>query len=383
VIFHLLRSWLHEQHYAYENALFRAACSAVFCFVLVLVAAPSVIRRLARANWGDVAEFDCAPLNELMKAKTGVPTMGGLLIVAAVLVGTLVWADLRNFYIWMGLVCLLWLGTVGAIDDGLKLTGRRRGGSRQGLRMHEKLLFQIGLSVVLASFILSWGSSHVAVAAVGAVKTGWLVEPAYRVLSIPFYKHGVILGAGAFTAITILVTTFTSNAVNLTDGLDGLAAGCVAICTLAMMLLTDAVGSQAAATKLLLPYVPGSGELTVICGSILGACLGFLWYNCHPAQVFMGDTGSLPLGGVLGYVAIVTRQELMLGLIGGIFLLEGLSVLLQVGYFKWTGGKRLMRCAPLHHHFQMGGWTETQAVVRFWLIAGVLAACALATIKLR
>ncbi len=378
MFFHFARSWLYEQHYAYENPLFRAVCAAVFCFILVLIAGPSVIRRLLRAKLGDRPEFDCAPLNELMKDKAGVPTMGGILIVFAVLAGTLVWADLSNFYIWMGLLCLIWLGTVGAVDDALKLTAGRRGGSRQGLRMHEKLLFQIGLSVVLALFILSFGDKHMAVATVGEQ-----LVPAYRILSLPFYKEGIVLGAVAFTIITVLVTTFTSNAVNLTDGLDGLAAGCVAICTLAFMLLTDAVGSESVSAKLLLPHVPGSGELTVICGSILGACLGFLWYNCHPARVFMGDTGSLPLGGVLGYVAIVTRQEVMLGLVGGIFVVEGLSVLLQVGYFKWTGGKRLLRCAPIHHHFQMGGWSETQTVVRFWLIAGVLAACALATVKLR
>ena len=183
--------------------------------------------------------------------------------------------------------------------------------------------------------------------------------------------------------VTVVVMTGTSNAVNLTDGMDGLASGCVALCALVFVIFAHVVGTQALAHKLLFPFVPKSGELVVLCGALVGSCLGFLWYNCHPARVFMGDTGSLPLGGLIGYVAIVTRQELLLLIVGGVFVLEAISVIVQVGYFKYTGGKRVFRCAPLHHHFHLGGWSEPQTVVRFWLIAAMFAAAALATIKLR
>jgi phospho-N-acetylmuramoyl-pentapeptide-transferase len=183
--------------------------------------------------------------------------------------------------------------------------------------------------------------------------------------------------------IALLVISFTSNAVNFTDGMDGLASGCVAICSLVFMLLAYVAGDSELAAKLLVPHVPRSGELAVICGAVMGACLGFLWYNCHPARVFMGDTGSLPLGGVIGFVAIVIRQELMLLIVGGVFVIEALSVILQVGYFKYTGGGRLLRCAPIHHHYQLSGWTETQIVTRFWLAAAMFAVFALATVKLR
>jgi phospho-N-acetylmuramoyl-pentapeptide-transferase len=183
--------------------------------------------------------------------------------------------------------------------------------------------------------------------------------------------------------LTVLVMTGTSNAVNLTDGMDGLASGCVALCALVFLILAYIVGTQDVAGKLLMPHVPRSGELVILCGAILGSCLGFLWYNCHPARVFMGDTGSLPLGGMIGYVAVVTRQELMLFLAGGIFVIEAVSVMVQIGYFKWSAGRRIFRCAPIHHHFHLGGWSEPQTVVRFWLVAAMFAGLALASIKLR
>ena len=207
--------------------------------------------------------------------------------------------------------------------------------------------------------------------------------PAYKVFSVPFYKAGLELGMPAFMVVTVLVMTGTSNAVNFTDGMDGLASGCVALCALVFAILTYIVGTQDLAAKLLLPHVPKTGELVILCGAILGSCLGFLWYNCHPARVFMGDTGSLPLGGVIGYVAVVTRQELMLLIAGGIFVIEAFSVISQIGYYKWTGGRRLFRCAPIHHHFHLGGWSEPQTVVRFWLLAAMFASFALASVKLR
>ena len=306
--------------------------------------------------------------------------MGGIMILAAILAATLLLADLTSFYVRMGLVCLIWLGSLGAVDDWLKLTAGKRHRSRDGLKMYEKLLFQIGLGVVLGFYVYSHGQNNHAVLS-SVVEPG--AVPSYKILSVPFYKAGLQLSALAFMLITVLVMTGTSNAVNLTDGMDGLATGCVALCALVFLILTYIVGTEPLAHKLLFPHIPKSGELVVMCGAILGSCLGFLWYNCHPARVIMGDTGSLPLGGLIGFVAIVIRQELMLIIAGGIFVIEAISVLSQVGYFKWSGGRRIFRCAPIHHHFHLGGWSEPQTVVRFWLIAALFAGLAVVTIKLR
>jgi len=379
-LYWLLHELLEGRHYAYENPLFRGTCAALFCFALVLLFLPRVIRRLIKWKLGDRPEFDHASLNELTREKSNVPTMGGVMILASITLAVLLLTDLTNFYVQMGLVCLVWLGVLGAVDDWLKLTAARRSRSRDGLKMYEKLLFQLGLGVVLGYYVYKYGSSNFAV-------LSSLVEPgeveAYRILSVPFYKTGLQLGTLTFMVVTVLVMTGTSNAVNLTDGMDGLASGCVAMCALVFLILTFIVATPATADKLLFPHVPKSGELVVFCGAILGACLGFLWYNCHPARVFMGDTGSLPLGGLIGYVAVVTRQELMLLIAGGVFVIEALSVMAQVGYFKWTGGQRLLRCAPLHHHFHLGGWSEPQTVVRFWLVAAMFAGLALVSTKLR
>ena len=395
MLYHLFHELFPGRHYAYENPLFRGTCAALLCFVLGLVFLPRVIRQLIKWKLGDRPEFDHISLNELTRSKSNVPTMGGLAMAGMVAIAMLLLADLTNFYVWMSLVCLAWLGALGAVDDWLKLTAKQHHGvpgrfrSRDGLFMYEKLLFQIGLGVILGFYIYNHGSSNYAVLAplvepqASAGADVPLTLPAYRILAVPFYKAGLQLGAVAFMVVTVLVMTATSNAVNLTDGMDGLAAGCVAMCALVFAILTYVVGTEELAHKLLFPHIPKSGELVVLCGAILGSCLGFLWYNCHPARVFMGDTGSLPLGGLIGYVAIVTRQELMLLIAGGIFVLEAGSVLAQVGYFKWTGGRRLLRCAPIHHHFHLGGWSEPQTVVRFWLGAAMFAALALATIKLR
>ena len=379
MLYHLLHGLLQGRHYAYENTLFRGTCAALFCFVLILLLMPRVIRQLIKWKLGDRPEFDHAPLNELTRDKSNVPTMGGIMILVPIALATLLFADLTNFYVRMGLVCLLWLGLLGAVDDYLKLTAKRRGKSRDGLKFHEKLLFQMGLGVVLGFYIYDYGQGNFAI-------LGSLADPpalpAYRILSVPFYKAGLQLGTLSFMIVTLLVMTATSNAVNLTDGMDGLASGCVSLCALVFVILTYIVGTEQLAVKLLLPHVPKSGELVIICGAILGSCLGFLWYNCHPARVFMGDTGSLPLGGLIGYVAVVTRQELMLLIVGGVFVIEAASVILQVGYFKWSGGRRVFRCAPIHH-FHLGGWSEPQTVIRFWLIAAMFAFLALLTIKLR
>ena len=380
MLYLLARELLQGRHYAYENTLFRGTCAALFCFLLTLLLLPRVIRQLLKWKLGDRPEFDHAPLNELTRDKSNVPTMGGIMILASIALAVLLLADVSNFYVQMGLVCMVWLGVLGAVDDWLKLTASRHSRSRDGLRMYEKLLFQLGLGVILGFYIYKYGRGNFAVLS-SLVDPGEL--PAYKILIVPFYKSGLQLSTLGFMLVTVLVMTSTSNAVNLTDGMDGLASGCVAMCALVFLVLTYIVGTEALADRLLFPHVPESGELVIFCGAILGACLGFLWYNCHPARVFMGDTGSLPLGGLIGYVAVVTRHELMLLIAGGVFVIEAVSVIAQVGYFKWTGGSRLFRCAPIHHHFHLGGWSEPQTVVRLWLVAAMFAGFALVTIKLR
>lgn len=381
MLYYLIHYLVGGQHYAYENVLFRGACAALFAFVFVVLVGPWVIRRLVSAKLSDHPEFDHQSLNALMADKRNVPTMGGILIIGTVLLATLLLADIRNFYVIMALVCAVWLGLVGVIDDWFKLTASHRSGTRDGLKFYEKLLFQVGLAAMLGGFIYRFGHTNFAV--VDMVLQEEQMET-YRVLTVPFYKSGIILPTAAFLVLAVLVITGTSNAVNLTDGMDGLASGCMAMCSLVFLVLTYIVGDRDVATKLLIPHVPLSGELAVISGAILGACLGFLWYNCHPARVFMGDTGSLPLGGLIGYIAVVTRQELILFIVGGVFVIEALSVMIQVGTFKLTGGrKRVWKCTPIHHHFHLSGWTESQVVARFWLLAAVFAIFALTTVKLR
>jgi len=374
VIYWFLDWVLEGQPYAYQNIMFRSTMAILTGFVAAIALGPRIIRYLRARRIGDVPEFYHDKLNEMTRMKGQTPTMGGLIILGGILAGTVLWARLNNFYVEMGLFCLLWLGLLGMVDDYLKLTSYRRSGGRDGLKMWEKMVFQVGLGVVLAYYVFKHGSNN------------WPspdeVGP-FRQLTIPFYKPGVSLAFWAFTVITVVVITGTSNAVNLTDGMDGLASGCMALVGFVFMLLSFVAGTTKWATYLLLPPIPFSEELAVICGSLVGACLGFLWYNCHPAQVFMGDTGSLAMGGLVGYVAIVTRQELMLLIVGGVFVIEALSVILQVGYFKLTKGRRLFLMAPIHHHFHLKGWPESKVVVRFWLLAAVFAALALVSVKLR
>lgn len=381
MIYHLFYWLTGGAKYAYASPLFRGTMALLLGFLLVYLLGPLVIRQLVRLKLGDLAEFDHAQLNALAADKKNTPTMGGVLIVLAIVVNTLLWADLGNFYVRMGLFCVIWLAAVGAVDDWLKLTASRRAGTRDGLRMWEKLVFQVALGALLAVFILRTGESTLVELRFRELEAAY--SPAYNVLSIPFYKPGIALTTPVFVLIAVIVMAGTSNAVNLTDGMDGLASGCMVLTAFAFMVLAYVVGTPDLARYLLFAHILGAAELAVLCGATVGACLGFLWYNAHPAQVFMGDTGALPLGGLMGYVAVVTRLELMLFIVGGVFVIEALSVLAQISYFKWTGGKRLFRCAPIHHHFRLAGWTETQTVVRFWLLAALFAAFALATMKLR
>ncbi|MFQ5805005.1 MAG: phospho-N-acetylmuramoyl-pentapeptide-transferase [Phycisphaerae bacterium] len=374
--------WLTEgKQYAYHSPLFRATMAVMLGFVIVWAFGPRVIRTLVRLKVGDRPEFDHELLNRLTESKRNTPTMGGVLIVASIIVTTLLLADLTSFYVRMGLFCVCWLGILGGIDDWLKLTAGRRSGTRSGLRLWEKLVFQVALGALLAIFILRTGEGNVVTARWLDVEATY--SPYYNMLSIPFYKQGILLSTWAFALITVVVIAGTSNAVNLTDGMDGLASGCMVVTAFAFMVLAYVVGTADLAGYLLFFHIHGAGELAVLCGGVVGACLGFLWYNAYPAQVFMGDTGALPLGGLMGYIAIVTRLELMLFIVGGVFVVEAVSVLIQIVYYKYSGGKRFFRCAPLHHHYHLGGWTETQTVTRFWLLAAFFAAFALATIKLR
>ncbi|HOA74160.1 MAG TPA: phospho-N-acetylmuramoyl-pentapeptide-transferase [Phycisphaerae bacterium] len=379
---YLLYEWWRdwpEGPYAYKDPLFRGTCAILLGFAIVWFIGPKVIRQLAMRKIGDNADFDHSRLNEFLRDKKNTPTMGGIMIISAIAICVLLLSDLRNYYIRLGLFCMVWLTVLGGIDDWLKLTVARRSGTRDGLKSYEKLLFQIGLGVLLGIFVYRYGQENSNMAMLRGASEAL---PSFRILVVPFYKPGILLGIPAFLILTVLVTAGTSNAVNLTDGMDGLAAGCMALCSFVFMVLSAMGGDPAQAHRLLFPHIPDTGELAILCGAIMGSCLGFLWYNCHPAQVFMGDTGSLPLGGLIGYVAIVTRQELMLLIVGGVFVIEALSVIIQVGYFKTTG-KRFFRVAPIHHHFHLGGWTETQTVIRFWLVAAIFAGVALATIRLR
>jgi phospho-N-acetylmuramoyl-pentapeptide-transferase len=351
-------------------------------FLIVMVLGPPLIRFLIRKKLGDRPEFDHADLNELTRHKSNTPTMGGLLIVVSIIASVLVFSDLNNMYIRMAILAVIWLGGLGAVDDWFKIKRAAGETSRDGLQSWQKILFQIGLGVLLSIYMYRYGSLQ------PWVSVSPDVNPAHS-FYMPFMKDPIKLGILAYIIITVVTMVASSNAVNLTDGMDGLAGGCMIIVTAVFLLISWVVGNTEWSQNMNLDVVPGASEMAVLCAAIIGSCVGFLWYNAPPAQVFMGDTGSLALGGLLGYIAVVTRQEITLLIAGGVFAMEALSVILQVGYFKLTKpkggmqGKRLFRCAPLHHHFHLGGWAESKVVLRFWIISIILAALALATLKSR
>ncbi|MCE5278697.1 MAG: phospho-N-acetylmuramoyl-pentapeptide-transferase [Planctomycetaceae bacterium] len=358
-----------------EALLLRLAGAGVLSFLLVVLLAPRVIRLLVRYKVGDRPEFDHANLNELTRHKSNTPTMGGALIVASMLVSILIFANVfGNMFVRMGLLVLIWLGVLGGIDDWLKLRHAPGTPTRDGLRSWEKLVFQIGLALLVSIFMRHYYRA---------------VEPA-QFFYFPFLADPIAIGLTAHIIITTLTMVGTSNAVNLTDGMDGLAAGCLGIVAVVFLLISFLVSSVRFTELFRLPLIDRSVvEMAILCASMLGACLGFLWWNSPPAHVFMGDTGSLPLGGMLGYIAVVTRQELLLFIAGGVFVTEALSVMIQISVFKMTKGpggregRRVFRCAPLHHHFHLGGWAESKVVVRFWMLGVIFAALALATLKLK
>jgi len=377
----------------------RMVCAAVTSFLVVALLSPRTIRWLVRMKLGDRPEFDHAALNELTRHKSATPTMGGILIVLAILAATYLFADMGNFYIRMAFMVVIWLAALGAVDDWLKLRAARLAQvagdgakpTRDGLRSYQKILFQVALAVLLSFFIHRHGQHSCywpdgTSWPIGARLSEMLTRghgSAMEYFFLPIDAGPFALPVAVFVIVTVLVMVGSSNAVNLTDGMDGLAGGCMLIVAAVFLLLTWVTGVGQWAFQFHLPFVPTSAELTVLCAAVVGACLGFLWYNCLPAQVFMGDTGSLPLGGLIGYVAVVTRQEMMLLIAGGIFVMEAVSVILQVGYFKMSGGQRVFRCSPIHHHFHLLGWPESKVVVRFWLLGLMFAAVAVATLTLR
>ncbi|HWR11438.1 MAG TPA: phospho-N-acetylmuramoyl-pentapeptide-transferase [Rectinemataceae bacterium] len=337
---------------------FRSVYAAITALLIVFLFGPAVIKRLRILKFGQSVRLD-GPQSHL--AKTGTPTMGGILIIAGVAISVFLWQDIRNPLTWIVLFSLLGFGAVGTADDLLKIKKR----NSDGLSAVRKLGMQFLVSMV---------------AVVGLYLIGG--ENATKVY-IPFFKNH-ILDLGVFwIPVAMIYVTAWSNAVNITDGLDGLATGLVIMAVLAFSILTYVSGRADWASYLKIPYVKGAGELTVFNLALLGACTGFLWFNSHPAEVFMGDAGSLALGGVLGVLSLIVKKEILLLLIGGVFVMELGSVMLQILYFKATKGKRLFRMAPLHHHYELAGQKETKVVVRFWIMGGMFALLALSTLKIQ
>ncbi|MFH1407327.1 MAG: phospho-N-acetylmuramoyl-pentapeptide-transferase [Candidatus Omnitrophota bacterium] len=339
---------------------FRSACALVSSFLISVLIGPFVIKKLTQLKIGQHIRTHEAPsLYELHKTKQGTPTMGGIIILIAVLVATLLWGDIRNKYVILSMSSMLWLGLVGAMDDIVKLKRK----NAKGLTKIAKLLSQVSLGIIVGIIIFN--------------------DPAIsHNLDIPFFKKLVIDLGIFYIPFVVIVLVGTSNAVNLTDGLDGLAIGCTTMAAFTYFGLAYVTGHAKFSGYLNIVFTPGAGELSVFCASLVGAGLGFLWFNAYPASVFMGDTGSLALGGAIGIVSILIKKELILIIVGGIFVMEALSVIIQVTSFR-SRKKRVFLMAPIHHHFQLKGWAEPKVIVRFWIIAALLALMSLSTLKLR
>jgi phospho-N-acetylmuramoyl-pentapeptide-transferase len=371
----------------FQYITFRAVMAAVTALLIGLIAGPAVIRRLAALKIGQpIREY--AMQSHLVKS--GTPTMGGVLILIGIAVSTLLWADLSNRFVWIVMIVTFGFGAIGWADDWRKVVRK----DPEGMPSREKYLWQslIGLLAALYLVFSISESNNLRVLELfySWVKSGFDVNlPPKAGLLLPFIKEvSYPLGVFGFVIMTYLVIVGSSNAVNLTDGLDGLAIMPVVMVGSALGVFAYVTGSSVYSKYLLFPYIPGSGELMIFCAAMAGAGLAFLWFNTHPAQVFMGDVGALALGGALGTIAVIVRQEIVLAIMGGIFVVEALSVMLQVSYFKYTKkkfgeGRRVLKMAPLHHHFEKTGWKETQVVVRFWIITMLLCLVGLSTLKLR
>ncbi len=380
MLYHLLYEWLHQSYPNYsvlnvfQYVTFRTAYASLTALALGLIMGPWLIMRLRLFQIGQQIREE-GPSHHQVKA--GTPTMGGILIVVSTVLPTVLWANLKNPFIWLLLTAILGFAAIGFADDYIKIVRKRS----LGLSGRMKLLLQFSLSLLL-------GLALVCMKSAGMYKTNLMV-PFFKqftpslvleaLLSSPYLYWVAFMPFLAFISIVIVGS---SNTVNLTDGLDGLAIGCVIIAGSAFTVLTYTTGHARFASYLDLQHLPQVAEATIFCGALVGASLGFLWYNSHPAEVFMGDVGSLALGGAIGTLAVIIKQEILLIAIGGVFVVEGLSVMIQVASFKLRG-KRVFKMAPLHHHFELLGWAETKVVVRFWIVALIFALFSLTTLKLR
>ena len=385
-----LAQWLQNDYgflRVFNYLTFRAVMASLTALVIGLGFGPAVIRRLTAMKVGQAVRTD-GPQTHLVKA--GTPTMGGVLVLIGIAVSTLLWADWSNRFIWIVLLVTLGYGAIGWVDDYRKVVYR----DPKGMSSREKFFWQtvIGLfaAAYLAFSVSETSNMRVLELFLDWVRSGLSLNlPAKSHLIVPFFKEiSYPLGVFGFIILTYLVIVGSSNAVNLTDGLDGLVIMPVVLVGSALGVFAYVMGSAVYSKYLLFPHIPGAGELLIFCSAMAGAGLAFLWFNAHPAQVFMGDVGALALGGALGTIAVIVRQEIVLFIMGGIFVAETLSVMLQVTWFKYTKkrygeGRRLFRMAPLHHHFELSGWKETQVVVRFWVITMMLVLIGLSTLKLR
>jgi len=361
MIFHLLfplrAEWSAFNVFRYIT--FRTAMAIITAMIVSFLLGPRLIESLRRFQIGQEIREEGPKSHQ---SKRGTPTMGGILIIASVVPATLLWADLRNPFVWIACVSMIAFGAIGFWDDYMKVARKHN----LGLTARGKLVLQVSLSL-----------------AVGGLLCYMAYEGLFSTqLTFPFFKKPAVFLGLFFPLFVALVLTGAANAVNLTDGLDGLAIGSFLVASVAFTLLAYAAGNAIVADYLSIAFVKGAGELTIFCGALLGASLGFLWFNAHPAEIFMGDVGSMALGGALGTIAILIKQEFLLVIVGGLFVAEALSVIVQVASFK-TRGKRVFRMAPIHHHFEETGWSETKVVIRFWIIAIIFALMGLATLKLR
>ena len=340
---------------------FRAGMAAVTTFLFCVIFGPWFIKKLRNLKVQEIAKRKDAPgLDRFQSPKEGTPTMGGIFIIGSILFSVFLWADLRNPHIILTTFTCVWLAALGFIDDYAKLTKR---GNGRGLNKRTKLLWQIFVGFVVGAYVY------------------WNPMTSTQ-LEFPFWKNLTINLGIWYLPFVALIVIGTSNAVNLTDGLDGLAIGCVLMVSFTLGILSYITGHMKFSEYLFLPFIPGAGELTVFCAAIMGASLGFLWFNCHPASVFMGDVGSLSLGGTLGVIAVLIKKELLLVIMGGVFVIEALSVILQVSSFKLRG-KRIFKMSPFHHHLQLSGWHESKIIIRFWILAIIFALLTLTTLKIR
>jgi len=382
MLYHLLFEFLYpmSKYWGPLKALnvvqyvtFRTVASSMTALLISLALGPWLIRRLQEFQIGQHIREEGPKSHQ---SKAGTPTMGGVLILVSILVPTLLWANLRNPFIWLLIFTSLAYGAIGFADDYMKIRKKRN----LGLTAREKIVFQFIVSFVIGTFLLYLANRQ--------LYSTKLTVPFLKFLQpdlvseVLLSKPMFFLGYLPFMVFVMLLIVFSSNAVNLTDGLDGLAIGCTLIASTALTALTYVTGHKTLSEYLAIQYISGVSEVTIFCGAMVGASLGFLWYNAHPAEVFMGDVGSLALGGAIGTVAVVIKAELLLPFVGGVFIIEALSVMIQVASFKLTG-KRVFKMAPIHHHFELMGWKESKVIIRFWIAALIFALFSLSTLKLR